>query len=256
MSDLLLEASHISKRFGGIAALADVSVGVAPGETVGLIGPNGAGKTTLFDCILGVTTPDEGKVIFDHRDVTRLPVHKRARLGLARTFQRMELFTSMTVVEHLLVAANARPGPHRSLAGLLGMAGSFPTQTARAQEVMALLGLDDLADSPVDALSMGKGRLVELGRALMTDPRLLMLDEPSSGLDSAEAAGFVEVVRTVREERNLAVLIVEHDLAVVSSLCERLVVLDHGTLIADAPTSAVLSDPAVRAAYLGDAAVG
>jgi branched-chain amino acid transport system ATP-binding protein len=251
MSTALLDAQSITKRFAGINALDRVSLEIAPGELVALIGPNGAGKTTFFNCLLGVLRPDDGSITFGGRDLARLPVHRRARLGLARTFQRIELFGGMSVRDHLWVAARA----HRRGGGLgrdlLGLSGPTTEERGQCEETLELVGLTDLADSPVESLSLGRGRIVELARALMCQPRLLFLDEPSSGLDQSETHEMCDVLRTVQSESGTAILLVEHDVPMVESLASRTYVLESGKLIASGETGDVLSQPAVRAAYLG-----
>ncbi len=168
----LLEASGITKRFSGITALDDVSITVEESESVGLIGPNGAGKTTFFNCLLGLLRPEQGKVSFNGKDITRLPVYRRARLGFARTFQRIELFQGMTVRDHLLVAERARLGTGRFWKDVLNLSKPTADENERTDRTLALLGLEDVAESPVEALSLGRARLVEVGRALMTEPKL------------------------------------------------------------------------------------
>jgi branched-chain amino acid transport system ATP-binding protein len=248
----LLDARGISKRFAGVTALDDVSVTVERGEALGLIGPNGAGKTTLFNCLLGMLRPDRGAVLFDGRDITRAPVYKRARLGLGRTFQRIELFSGMTVRDHLLVAERARLGNGRFWRDCLNLSKPTSEERERVDRTLGLLGLDDVADRPVESLSLGRGRLVELGRALMTDPLLLLLDEPSSGLDQHETQEMVRTLQAVQRERDTAILLVEHDVEMVQAYTTRLCVLDFGTLIAHGPTAEVMADDAVRRAYLGE----
>ena len=248
----ILHARGISKRFAGITALNDVDMAVAPGELVGLIGPNGAGKTTFFNCLLGMLRPESGVVIFDGRDITGLPVYKRARLGIGRTFQRLELFSGMTVREHFLVTERARRGTGRLWKDLLNLSKPTKDEQALAEQMIELTGLQREADQPVEALSLGRGRLVELGRALMTQPKLLLLDEPSSGLDVRETASLAAKLAAVQQEHEFAVLLVEHDVEMVSSLVTRLYVLDFGELIASGATAAVLGDEEVRRAYLGD----
>jgi branched-chain amino acid transport system ATP-binding protein len=248
----LLDASGITKRFSGITALNSVDLDVLPGEMVGLIGPNGAGKTTFFNCLLGMLRPEGGSVRFDGRDITRLPVHRRARLGFGRTFQRLELFSGMTVREHFLVTERARRGTGRLWKDLLNLAKPNAEEQALADRMVEIVGLQAEADRAVEGLSLGRGRLVELGRALMTQPKLLLLDEPSSGLDVRETAGLADKLATVQEQHEFAVLLVEHDVEMVSNLVTRLYVLDFGELIASGPTHAVLGDEAVRKAYLGD----
>jgi branched-chain amino acid transport system ATP-binding protein len=248
----LLHASGVTKRFSGILALDRVDIDVDAGERVGLIGPNGAGKTTLFNCLLGVLRTDGGTVSFDGADVTRLPVHRRARLGIGRTFQRIELFPDSTIREHLLVAERVRRGDGGLWRDLVGLGRSRPDEVARCDEVLELLGLGDLADEPIERLSLGKGRLVEVGRALMTDPKLLLLDEPSSGLDRAETTALAETLRRVQAEHGFAILLVEHDIELVSSFTTRSYLLDFGKMLTEGPTASVMASAQMRAAYLGE----
>jgi len=247
----LLEAEGVTKRFAGITALSEASLRVDEGEIVGLIGPNGAGKTTLFDCIYGYLRPDDGRVTFCGEDLIGRRVHTRARLGIGRTFQRIELFTGTTVCDHLLVAERARQGTGGLWRDLRGKGGPTADELSRVEAILELLDLTALADRPVEALSLGRARLVELGRALMIEPRLLLLDEPSSGLDGDETAAMGAVLTRVSHERDVAVLLVEHDVELVRSVTTRLYVLDFGTLIAQGTTEDVLGDEAVRKAYLG-----
>ena len=251
----VLEATGVSKNFSGIVALDDVSLLVEAGERVGLIGPNGAGKTTFFNCVLGVVRPDGGRVVLEARDIGGLPVHARALLGIGRTFQRIELFAESTVREHLLIAERTRRGDGRLWKDLLGRGRPHPDEIARCDEVLELLGLAELAEEPIERLSLGKGRLVEVGRALMTDPKLLLLDEPSSGLDRDETADLARTLQDVQAARGFAILLVEHDVELVSSFTERCYVLDFGCLIASGPTSDVMASDEVRTAYFGDVEV-
>jgi branched-chain amino acid transport system ATP-binding protein len=248
----LLDACGVTKRFSGISALDDVTLDVAPGEAVGLIGPNGAGKTTFFNCLLGILRPEAGRVVFNQRDITRLPVYRRARLGFGRTFQRIELFAGMSVRDHMLVAERARRGNGGLMKDLLNLGRPNADEQERAQHTLDLLGLDDVAERPVESLSLGRGRLVEIGRALMTEPLLLLLDEPSSGLDQRETMELVDTLQTVQRERGTAILLVEHDVDMVQRFASRLYVLDFGTLIASGATDEVMGDSAVRRAYLGE----
>jgi branched-chain amino acid transport system ATP-binding protein len=248
----LLHARGVTKRFSGILALDRVDIDVDAGERVGLIGPNGAGKTTLFNCLLGVLRTDGGTVSFDGADVTRLPVHRRARLGIGRTFQRIELFPDSTIREHLLVAERVRRGDGGLWRDLVGLGRSRPDEVARCDEVLELLGLGDLADEPIERLSLGKGRLVEVGRALMTDPKLLLLDEPSSGLDRAETTALAETLRRVQAEHGFAILLVEHDIELVSSFTTRSYLLDFGKMLTEGSTASVMASAQMRAAYLGE----
>jgi branched-chain amino acid transport system ATP-binding protein len=248
----VLEVGEVSKSFAGIHALRSVSLEVRDGERVGLIGPNGAGKTTLFNCILGTLRADHGRVRLGGEDVTGLSVPARARRGIGRSFQRIELFPESTVREHLLIAERVRRGDGGLWRDLLGRGRPRPDELSACDAVLELLGLRDLADAPIEQLSLGQGRLVEVGRALMTRPRVLLLDEPSSGLDRHETADLAATLRKVQQEEGFAILLVEHDVELVAGFTERTYVLDFGALIAAGPTAEVLASHAVRAAYLGD----
>ena len=252
MTAPLLGVSGVSKRFGGIRALEDVSLAVRPGEALGVIGPNGAGKTTLFDCISGVTQPERGTISFAGRRIDRLPIHERARLGIGRTFQRLELFTGMTVRDHFAVAERERRGDGRLWKDLLWRGGLGEEENDRVEQLLRELHLEAVAEAPIESLSLGQGRLVVLGRALIQDPVMLLLDEPSSGLDSKESAELAGVLCKLRSARSAAILLVEHDIEVVHAVVERAVVLDFGRVIAEGPLDAVLAEHGVRTAYLGE----
>jgi branched-chain amino acid transport system ATP-binding protein len=247
----LLEARAVSKRFAGIVALSDVSLTVWPGEFVAVIGPNGAGKSTLFNCLSGVLRPDAGSVDFDGRSLDGRRPSARARLGIARTFQRVELFGGMSVRDHLLVADRARTRRGSLWTDILRGSRPTPAELGRCDAVLELVGLTDVAERPAESLSLGKGRLVELGRALMTDPRLLFLDEPSSGLDRGETVEMGTALETVRHRHGTAIVLIEHDVPMVQRLAARTYVLDYGQLIAAGPTEQVMADERVRTAYLG-----
>ncbi|WP_307874990.1 ABC transporter ATP-binding protein [Frankia nepalensis] len=248
----VLRASGITKKFAGITALHDVSMQINEGERVGLIGPNGAGKTTFFNCLLGVIPTNGGTVEIAGTDATRLPLHKRAKLGLGRTFQRIELFPDCTVRDHLFIAERVRRGSGRLWKDVIGRGGPSKEELARCDEVLELLGLGGLAEEPIERLSLGQGRLVEVGRALMTEPKLLLLDEPSSGLDRPEVAALAKTLEDVQAEQGFSILLVEHDVELVSNFTTRSYVLDFGRLIAEGPTREILASDVVRAAYLGD----
>ena len=254
--NVLLDAVGITRSFSGIRALDDVTLRVVEGERVGLIGPNGAGKTTLFNCILGSLRPDSGSVILNGVDLGSLPVHRRARMGMGRTFQRIELFSDTSVAEHLLIAERVRQGNGALWKDLLGRGRPTSDEIRRCAEVLDLLGLTDLADEPIETLSLGQGRLVEVGRALVTGPRLLLLDEPSSGLDRAETDALAATLAEIQREKGFAVLLVEHDVELVAAFTDRTYVLDFGRLIANGPTEEMMADAEVRRAYLGDLEVG
>jgi branched-chain amino acid transport system ATP-binding protein len=247
----LLEVRQVSKRFGGVSALVGVSLQVGAGEVVGLVGPNGAGKTTLFNCICGQLRLDEGSVWFDGRRIDRMPVHRRARLGIGRTFQRVEVFPEMTPIEHALVGRRAMRGNPSVLKDLAGLDRPSDEDLRVAEEVVARLGLGDVADRPVASLSLGHLRLVELARAIAASPRLVLADEPSSGLDVHETAALGEALRELASRQGVAVLLVEHDLGLVRQVADRVVVMDFGHVLATGPYDQVLANPEVRRAYLG-----
>ncbi|MCU1486482.1 MAG: transporter related [Actinomycetia bacterium] len=248
----VLQVREITKKFAGIVALDNVSIEIGEAERVGLIGPNGAGKTTFFNCMLGMLPTDGGTVELAGRDISRLPVHERARLGIGRTFQRIELFPDATVRDHLFIAERVRRGDGRLWRDLLGLGRPRADEVARCDEVLELLRLDHLADEPIERLSLGQCRLVEVGRALMTAPKVLLLDEPSSGLDRAESASLAKTLQEVQAEQGFSILLVEHDVELVASFTTRCYVLDFGRVIVEGPTAEVLASDEVRAAYLGD----
>jgi branched-chain amino acid transport system ATP-binding protein len=249
-----LEARGISKQFGGIQALHDVSLSVGVGEILGLVGPNGAGKTTLFNCLCGQLKTDGGTVLFDGEPIDGLPTYRRARLGIGRTFQRIEVFPELTVRSHLMVAERAHGGKGALWKDLLNLSQPTAEENAQVDATLALVGLERVADTPVAALSLGHCRLVELGRALAGEPTLLMADEPSSGLDVRETADLAAMLRHVQEERGTSILLVEHDLDMVSRLVDRVHVVDFGNTIAAGSLDEVMANPAVRLAYLGKSA--
>ncbi len=252
--DVLLDARSVSIRFGGIQALDEVSLCVNAGEILGLVGPNGAGKTTMFNCLCGQARPSQGTVWFNGQCLDGLSVFKRARLGMGRTFQRLEIFPEMTPREHVLVAERARRGDGRLWKDILNLGGPKPDEIAGADAILELVGLADVAEQPVASLSLGHCRLVEIARAIATRPRILMADEPSSGLDVQETEALADVLRRIQTEYGTAVLLVEHDLDMVSRVVDRAQVLDFGHTIAAGTLAEVMGDPAVRRAYLGKTA--
>jgi branched-chain amino acid transport system ATP-binding protein len=248
----LLSLHGVAKSFGGVQAVSDISFDVGFGESVGLVGPNGAGKTTLFNCVCGQLRNDQGDIRFEGTSINGLPTYKRARLGIGRTYQRVEIFTDMSVREHLLVAERARRGEGRLWRDLLNMSAPLPSELENAEAVMELVGISALADTSVNALGLGHCRLVELARALAGQPKILLADEPSSGLDIHETAEVAKVLRTVQRERGTALLLVEHDLSMVGEVVDRTVVMDLGSMLASGTFNEVMDNPEVRHAYLGD----
>ena len=247
----LLSLQGVAKSFGGVHAVSDISFEVRAGESVGLVGPNGAGKTTLFNCVCGQLRNDQGEIRFEGLSLEGLPTYKRARLGIGRTYQRVEVFTDMSVREHLLVAERARRGEGRLWRDLLNMSTPLRSELDNIEAIMDLVGISALADTSVNALGLGHCRLVELARALAGQPKILLADEPSSGLDIHETAEVAKVLRTVQRESGTAILLVEHDLSMVGEVVDRTVVMDLGSLLAMGTFDEVMENPAVRQAYLG-----
>ena len=219
---------------------------------MGLIGPNGAGKTTLFNCLLGLLRADAGTVSFDGSDITRLPAYRRARLGIGRTFQRVELFSGSSVRDHLLFAHRIRSGTGALWKDILGLGLPKPQELASCDALLESLGLEGMGGEPIETLSLGQSRLVEVARALMTQPRILLLDEPSSGLDRAETAALAGTLMRIQTDQGFGLLLVEHDVELVATFTDRTYVLDFGRLITHGPTAEVMKDPQVKTAYLGD----
>jgi branched-chain amino acid transport system ATP-binding protein len=254
-----LACSGVTVRFGGLIAVNDVALDVPAGSIVGLVGPNGAGKSTLFGVLSGLLKPNSGTVLLDGEDITSATPQERAAKGLARTFQHPEIFTDLTVRQNLVLAYRARHQKARVWSDLFTFGSMRPSDAAEratVDELITLLGLDQVADSPALGLPLGVSRLVELGRALSTSPSAVLLDEPSSGLDSSETDQFEATLRKAVAERDLSVLLVEHDVELVMRLCSSINVLDFGSLIARGTPEEVSSNRKVKAAYLGEEVTG
>jgi branched-chain amino acid transport system ATP-binding protein len=247
VTEALLELRGLRKNFGGLAVTDDVSLTVRPGEIHALIGPNGAGKTTLIHQISGTLAPDQGQVIFDGRDVTRLPLAKRARMGLARSFQLTCIVPSLSALENVALAVQARSG---SSFRFLRPAASEARLNAEAMDALSELGLDRRAALPAAALSHGEKRQLELAIALAMQPRLLLLDEPLAGTGAEEADRLIRILTALKAR--YAILLVEHDMQAVFALADRISVLAQGRVIASGTPDGIRADPAVRTAYLGD----
>ena len=250
----MLEVRNLGISFGGLRAVNEFSLSVKKGQLYGLIGPNGAGKTTVFNLLTGVYKPDTGSVILDGRDITGMKTAQISRAGIARTFQNIRLFGKMPVLDNVKAGLHNR---HRysSVAGILRLPAYFKEEKLmdeRAMELLKVFDLDGDAEKIASGLPYGKQRRLEIARAMATDPKLLLLDEPAAGMNPKETQELMEMISFVRKEFDMTILLIEHDMRLVSGICEELTVLNFGEVLAQGATQTVLSDPEVIAAYLGE----
>jgi branched-chain amino acid transport system ATP-binding protein len=249
----MLEVSGITQIFGGVTALEDVSFSINKGEITGVIGPNGAGKTTLFNIISGIYTQTSGRVSLNNSDVSGLPPEKLARLGMVRTFQNIELFGGMTVLENVMVGLHSR-----SSSGLLACSLRMPWSRSEEKRIrlgalkwLEFTGITDLSDVTAGNLPFGKGRLLEIARALAVEPSIILMDEPAAGLNSQETLGLAHLIQRIRD-LGITVVLVEHDMELVMEICDRIVVLNLGRKLAEGTPREIQENHEVIAAYLGD----
>ncbi|MCM0081455.1 ABC transporter ATP-binding protein [Geomonas sp. Red32] len=250
----MLKLTGIGKRFGGLTALQGISFEIVPGSITGIIGPNGAGKTTLFNIATGIYPPSEGAVLLDGKDISNWPPEKRAYLGLVRTFQNIELFGKMTVLENVMVGLHTQ-----SKSGIFACALRMPWQMSEERRIreearkwLEFVGIPELENVEAGTLSFGKGRLLEIARAMALKPKLLLMDEPAAGLNSSETADLADLIKRIRDLR-VTVGLVEHDMDLVMDICDSLVVLNLGTMLATGTPREIQDNPAVVTAYLGEA---
>ena len=249
----MLEVSGITRIFGGVTALDDVSFSIAKGDITGVIGPNGAGKTTLFNIITGIYRQSAGRVMLEGKDVTGLPPERLARLAMVRTFQNIELFGGMTVLENVMVGMHTK-----SSSGLLACALKMPWTVSEERRIhsgamkwLEFTGIPDLADDTASNLPFGKGRLLEIARALAVEPRIILMDEPAAGLNSQETFALAQLIKQIRD-LDITVVLVEHDMELVMDICDRIIVLNLGKKLTEGTPREIQESPEVIAAYLGD----
>jgi branched-chain amino acid transport system ATP-binding protein len=249
MSEIILEARNLRKEFGGLVAVDDVSAQIGRGSTHSIIGPNGAGKTTLFNLLSGKYTPTRGAVLFKGQDVTHTPVHRRAHMGMGRSFQITNIFPNLTVLENVRLAAQAMS---RNSFRFLRRAESFTEYTERAREALALVGLEAMAQTPALVLPHGGKRKLELAILLAADPELLLLDEPTAGMASEQVPELMRTVETIRQQGNKTIVLVEHNMNVVMNISDRITVMHLGRVLAEGRPNEIAANHAVQSVYLGE----
>lgn len=249
----MLEVVGITQRFGGITALDDITFTAAKGDITGVIGPNGAGKTTLFNIVTGLYTQTSGSVILEGTDISRLPAERLAARGLVRTFQNIELFASMTVLENVMLGLHSR-----SSSGILACMGKMPWHLKEEQRIRSealkwldFCGIAELAEQKASSLSFGKGRFLEIARAMAVGPVIMLMDEPAAGLNNRETGELASLIRKIRDT-GVTVILVEHDMELVMDICDRIIVLNLGKKLAEGTPREIQENPAVIAAYLGE----
>lgn len=250
----MLDVKNLSISFGGLKAVDDFSITIEKGQLYGLIGPNGAGKTTIFNLLTGVYKPDAGRILLDGKDITGHKAIQINQAGIARTFQNIRLFKELSVLDNVKVGLHNHH-KYSTLSGILRLPSYYKVEKEmdeRAMELLKVFDLDKEFDYKASNLPYGKQRKLEIARALATEPKLLLLDEPAAGMNPNETAELMKTIRFVRDHFDMTVLLIEHDMKLVSGICERLTVLNFGHMLAEGPTSEVLSNPEVIKAYLGE----
>ena len=250
----MLDVKNLSISFGGLKAVDDFSITIEKGQLYGLIGPNGAGKTTIFNLLTGVYKPDGGRILLDGKDITGHKAIQINQAGIARTFQNIRLFKELSVLDNVKVGLHNHH-KYSTLSGILRLPSYYKVEKEmdeRAMELLKVFDLDKEFDYKASNLPYGKQRKLEIARALATEPKLLLLDEPAAGMNPNETADLMKTIRFVRDHFDMTVLLIEHDMKLVSGICERLTVLNFGHMLAEGPTSEVLSNPEVIKAYLGE----
>ena len=250
----MLDVKNLSISFGGLKAVDDFSITIEKGQLYGLIGPNGAGKTTIFNLLTGVYKPDGGRILLDGKDITGHKAIQINQAGIARTFQNIRLFKELSVLDNVKVGLHNHH-KYSTLSGILRLPSYYKVEKEmdeRAMDLLKVFDLDKEFDYKASNLPYGKQRKLEIARALATEPKLLLLDEPAAGMNPNETAELMKTIRFVRDHFDMTVLLIEHDMKLVSGICERLTVLNFGHMLAEGPTSEVLSNPEVIKAYLGE----